>query len=321
MTSEDETDEEKPWHSSEPMARYDSLFPLLPDFVAHYTIGGTRLPRIGIANKHDLDFRESLLASLLASRMQIGTTYAEKRYPIEVTSSRWLGLTDRIDTIFNEGRRLFDSYQSLERQEFSDEEPFYRDLPWQFFYRALGSFDAAKRLSELGYLCEVATILRSALEQFAFCAKLRSLETSQDFKNIRAIQSLNHLKTIVPAAGRLYGLMSKYTHFEFDHHTHFFSYSPSEVQTIQRAPVLRAYATQLLLISMACIGKYVLAVAPSQFREVPAEVNQIRRFIEKVDEFSDDVCRMLPLDEVLARMDILLQDLVRDNNSKDELDK
>lgn len=311
MAADNETDDSQPWHSDEPMERYDSLFPLLPDFVAHYTIGGKRLPRVGIANKHDLHFRENLLASLLAQRMQIGTTYAEKRYPIEITGSRWLGLTDRIDTLYNEGRRLFDTYQTLEQKEFLDEELFHRDLPWQFFYRALGSFDAAKRLSELGYLCEVATILRAALEQFALCAKLRSLKLSQDFKNVRAIQSLNQLKTFVPAAGPLYGLMSKYTHFEFDHHTHFFSHSPSQVQTIQRAPVLRAYATILLFLTMACIGKYVLAAAPAQFKVVPAEILRFEIFIQHINDFSDAVCCMLPLDEILAKMDMLLQDIIR----------
>lgn len=318
MTVDNESEDPQPWHSYEPMERYNSLFPLLPDFVARYTIGGKRLPRIGIANKYDLQFRKSLLASLLAYRMQIGTSYAEKRYPVEITTSRWLGLTDQIDKLYNEGRQLFDTYQTLDQLEITDEEPFYRDLPWQFFYRTLGSFDAAKRLSELGYLCEVATILRAALEQFAFCAKLRSLERSKDFKNIRPIQSLNHLKTFVPAVGPLYGLMSKYTHFEFDHHTHFFSYSPSQVQTIQTAPVLRAYATQLLLTTMACIGKYVVVAAPTQFREVPPEIQKMETFLQNVDDFSDAVCRMLPLDEVLARMDILLQDIIRDSGAASE---
>jgi hypothetical protein len=175
----------------------------------------------------------------------------------------------------------------------------------------MGSLDAAKRLAELGYLCEVANILRSALEQFAFCSKLTSLSGTEELKTIKPIHSLNHFKKYVPGAGQLYGLMSKYTHFEYDHHTHFFTHGPDKIQTIQKGPVLRAYATHLLFITMACVGKYILAASPTQFRNVPKPVQDIHIFIENVYKYSDDVCCMLPLDEVLANMDILLQDIVR----------
>jgi hypothetical protein len=104
--------------------------------------------------------------------------------------------------------------------------------------------------------------------------------------------------------------LSKYTHFEFDHHTHFFTYSSKEIQTIRRGAVLRAYATQLLFLTMACVSKYILVASPTQFKEVPRSVQDIGIFIERVYAFSDDVCRMLPLDEVLAKMDILLQGIV-----------
>jgi hypothetical protein len=309
VTSEDEG--EQPWHSYEPIERYESLFPLLPDYVAHYTIGGKRLPRIGLSNKYDLGFRKLLFAALLAGRMQIGISYAEKRYAKDSVESRWLGLTDKIDLIYNEGQKYLDWYLSFGKDQIkSAADPSQDDLSWQFFFRTIGSLEAAKRLSELGYLCEVATILRSALEQFAFCSRLLSLETSEDIKSIRPIQCLNHFKKYVPGAGQLYGLLSKYTHFEFDHHTHFFTCSSKAINTIRRGAILRAYATQLLFLTMACVSKYILVASPTQFKEVPKPVQDIGIFIEKVYVFSDDVCRMLPLDEVLAKMDILLQDII-----------
>jgi len=61
---------------------------------------------------------------------------------------------------------------------------------------------------------------------------------------------------------------------------------------------------------MACVGKYILVASPTQFKEVPQSVQDISNFIERVYLFSDDVCRMLPLDEVLAKMDILLQGII-----------
>jgi hypothetical protein len=313
MTSGQEV--EQPWHSYEPIERYESLLPLLPNYVAHYTLGGKRLPRIGISNKYDLSSRRTLLAALLADRMQIGISCAEKRYAKDAVESRWLGLTDRIDLIFNEGRRYLDGYLAHGREKVrSVDDPSQDNLSWQFFFRTLGSLDAAKRLSELGYLYEVATILRSSIEQFAFCSRLLSLRPSEETKSVRPIQCLNHFKKYVPSAGQLYGLLSKYTHFEFEHHTHFFTYSAKEIQTIQRGAVLRAYATQLIFLTMACVSKYILIASPDQFKEVPRSVQDISIFIERVYAFSDDVCTMLPLDQVLARMDILLQDICANQN-------
>lgn len=308
-----EAEDEQPWHSFESIERYESLFPLLPDFVAHYTIGGKRLPRIGLSSRLDLQFRRVLLAALLAGRMQIGLSYAEKRYAKDARETRWLGLTERIDRLYGEGQKYLSQYLSLGKDQIRDADDASQDnLSWQFFFRTLGSLDASKRLSELGYLCEVATILRSALEQFAFCARLLSLKASEDVKAIRPIHCLNHFKKFVPASGQLYGVLSKYTHFEFDHHTHFFTYSSKEINTIQRGAVLRAYATQLLFLTMACVSKYILVASSAQFKEVPETVSQIQTFLTAVDSFSNEVCELLPLDEVLAKMDILLQDILHE---------
>jgi hypothetical protein len=216
-----EEDDATPWHSDERMERYNSLFPILPEFVAHYTVGLKRGGTVGLPDKHSLRLRRDILAALIADELDIGTEYAKRRYTEETDQSRWLGLTDRIDLIYEEGRKYLSWYFSFQKDQIDGDELSYRDLSSQFFYRNLGSLDAAKRLAELGYLCEVATILRSALEQFAFCSRLSSLTGTEDLKAIRPIQCLNHFKKFVPGAGPLYGLMSKYTHFEFDHHTHY----------------------------------------------------------------------------------------------------
>jgi hypothetical protein len=235
-----------PWHSHESIERYNSLFPILPDFVTHYTVG-LEHDKVGLPNKHSLRLRRDILAVLVADKLGIGVAYARRQYIKEDDDQcRWLGLTDKIDAIYSEGRKYLGWYISFERDQILEGDTSFRTHSINFFYRNLGSLDAAKRLADLGYLCEVANILRSALEQFAFCSKLSSLSGTEDFKSIRPVQSLNHFKSYVPAAGQLYGLMSKYTHFEYDHHTHFFTSSPDEVQTIQKG---RYYVRMLRICS------------------------------------------------------------------------
>jgi hypothetical protein len=297
-----------PWHSEESTERYDCLFPILPDYVAHYTLGGKLAPKIGIT-KHSLELASKITSVQIADRLGISVAWAEKRYSPEESKTRWLGLTDQIDTLFEHGRSRLGYYVSF-GLDLPKREETYEDLYMQFFFRNVAAFDASKRLSELGYLCEVAAILRSALEQFSFCARLWKLSGSEKLEAIRPVHSLGALKEIVPAAGQLYGLLSKYIHFEYDHHTHFFERSKTEVFTIQRGSVLRAYATHLLLLTMACVSVYVLRVSPAQFQEVPASVKELATFLEMVDKYSDKVCTIFSRDVVLAKLDILLRDLV-----------
>ena len=292
------------------MGKYDSLFPLLPNYVAHYTVGGKIAPRIGIPDKHALHLLEDLKTVLIADNLGIGLSYAQKKYPSESTQSRWLGLTDRIDLLFKEGHDGFSWYIS-HGMDTPKREGSLQDLSMQFFYRNIAAFDASKRLSELGYLCEVATILRSALEQFALCARLWEAPDDIDLRSINRKASFLTLKNLVPAIGELYGVLSKYAHFEYDHHTHFFAHSTAEISTLRTAPVLRAYATHLLFVTMAAIAAYVSKIAPTQFSSVPNSVLELNTFIEHVDKYSDEICSMLPMDSVLANFDILLQKLRR----------
>jgi hypothetical protein len=171
--------------------------------------------------------------------------------------------------------------------------------------------EAAKKLSDLGYLCEVAVILRSLLEQFAFAAKVRTLPFETSIEKVKAIECLNYLKSIERGAGRLYGLLSKYTHFEFDHHTHFFSRSPEAVFTIQKDSVLRAYSVHLIFLTMLSMGRYVCSVAPKQFRAIPSCISDLQEFDRRVAEYSKKVCDLFPSDKVLARFnDVVIAALV-----------
>jgi len=131
-----------PWHSSEASEKYNSLFPLLPNYAARYTFGGKLGPKIGLPDKNSLYLIDEILTLLIADRLQVSYATAKKRYPPEVTESRWLGLTDRIDTIFSYGRTRFSYYVSLLKDR-PQIDGSYQDPSIQFFYRSLATFDAS----------------------------------------------------------------------------------------------------------------------------------------------------------------------------------
>lgn len=304
-------DHHKPWHSEESVAQYYSLFPLLPNFIAQSIVGIPGL-RVGLESNQEYELTRKLLAALISHKLDVGLSYAEKRYVNDSLQSQWLGLTDRINSIFSYGYERMRYYVSF-CADVPKAENSLQHFSVQFFFRNLIAFDAAKRLSDFGLLCETATILRAALEQFAFCAKLWVSPADTELRKLRAIEAINSFKEIVPSAGKLYGVLSTYTHFEYDHHTHFFEWSEEKSFTLQRSPILRGYATHLIFVMMACLAAYILRIAPTQFVKVPVSVAELETFQEMIDAYSDDVCKMLPTDEVLANFDMLLHDILTQN--------
>jgi hypothetical protein len=164
-----------------------------------------------------------------------------------------------------------------------------------------------RRVVAQNHLCEVAVILRSLIEQFAFAAKLRTLPAGTELRKVKPVQCLNYLKSIAGPSGKLYGLLSKYTHFEFDHHTHFFGRSLEANFTIQKHSVLRAYSTHLIFLTMLSMAGYVVSIAPTQFRKPPRSVTELGEFIQGVAKYSREVRDLFPSDLVLAQFNDAIQ--------------
>jgi hypothetical protein len=298
----------RPWNSAEPTDSYRKWFPVFPDYSA-FDLVGQGQEAIGLPKTTTLGLKKKILAAAIADGLGISLNYAEKRYvgDSDVSAPRDLGLCRTIDTLFDQGHSQFCAYIDALKVNWVEESETLDGLSNQFFYRNIAGLDAAKKLSELGYLCEVAVILRSLIEQFAFAAKLRTLPIETELEKIKPVQCLNYLKSIEESSGRLYGLLSKYTHFEFDHHTHFFARAPEAIFTIQKDSVLRAYSTHLIFITMLSMAKYVISIAPTQFQTTPECVSELGDFIRGIGHYSRQVCGIFPSDSVLAKFDHTIQ--------------
>jgi len=300
----------KPWHSDEDIGRYESLFPPLPNYSVKYQIGNHDLGIvIGLSDKHLLSFAGDILNAIIARQMGLSFSTVKQRYSREFTESPWLGLTDRIDNIYKYGIDRLRQYVSCSIDAAKSAES-YQELSMQFFRRSLVSFDAAKRLAELGYLCEPAAILRAALEQIGFCSKAWSLDWRKKLTSIDRKEAIISLKSYAPPAGELYGRLSKYTHFEYDYQTHFLALSPSSIFTLHRSAILRAYATHLLLVTMVCSCKCISKMSLIQFDDLPAAVKDLDNFISQVLSYSNDVRSMFCGDEIFIQLHALLEKFV-----------
>lgn len=90
-----------------------------------------------------------------------------------------------------------------------------------FLLRLLSSFIAARRLINWGFLCEPLAVLRSSLEQLAWVYAVGINFDSQQLDSPNPPKCISILKARFPAAGKLYGALSRFSHMDFEGQKHF----------------------------------------------------------------------------------------------------
>lgn len=84
--------------------------------------------------------------------------------------------------------------------------------------RVSASFRAAISLAKRGYYFESLAISRLILEQMAWAFCIHKSENEDEIIKTAASKCITGLKKIVPASGRLYGLLCKMTHVSPEYH-------------------------------------------------------------------------------------------------------
>ena len=87
--------------------------------------------------------------------------------------------------------------------------------------RLPASFFSAHFMYRIGHRFEGHAIARLILEQIAWGCAAHSLDTVAEIESIEANGAISDLKRFVPEAGRLYGLLSKKTHINYESHLEF----------------------------------------------------------------------------------------------------
>jgi hypothetical protein len=90
-----------------------------------------------------------------------------------------------------------------------------------FMLRVLSSLRAARYLINLGFFSEPLTILRSSLEQLSWCYVVGNRFDKEQLDAPHPSKCIAFFKDRFPAAGRLYGTLSRFSHMEFEAQKHF----------------------------------------------------------------------------------------------------
>lgn len=111
-------------------------------------------------------------------------------------------------------------------------------------------------LANRGLFYETATVARFALEQLAWVYASTSSAQLEDVFELEAEKAISNLKKLLPTSGKLYGRLSKYSHWRHSTHEKFVSIDENDqtTSTIFRSDwfVLEAFA--LILVLIDCYG-------------------------------------------------------------------
>jgi hypothetical protein len=104
-----------------------------------------------------------------------------------------------------------------------------------FMMRLLSSIKAARYLINWGFFSEPLTILRSCLEQLAWCYSVGVKLDENQLSRPQPSKCIASFRTRFPAAGNLYGTLSRFSHMEFEAQKHFVARSDRIAGVIQQS--------------------------------------------------------------------------------------
>jgi hypothetical protein len=174
----------------------------------------------------DLDstLRENVTAAVVASMLNLSSIdYARRKYcPEAVVGS---------DTATTAARRRYiEAYMASKRYiatMLSKVSPTDVDPSLGSFGAAVTlmrlerSFFSAHILYQLGHKYEAYAVSRLILEQIAWAYSAYELNHLEDIKNLATTKCIGRLKQLNPKCGRLYGVLSKKVHIDYESHGEF----------------------------------------------------------------------------------------------------
>jgi hypothetical protein len=197
--------------------------------------------------KSSPEFRRRVLAGVISYQLQLKSIdYALKRY-VE---------PDQYD---QEDLRLGDSVSDYLRDCVEDLMSKLRSLhtPQPTFgvfgaeitlYRVPHSLDVARMLSNRGLLLEVLPILRTCLEMTAWSHTAFYIQDEENVVALSAPSCISKMKDVYKTVGKIYGYLSKFTHWGHVIHGQFLDINPEQVAVLQASVRYRAMSLALCLV-------------------------------------------------------------------------
>lgn len=144
--------------------------------------------------------------------------------------------------------------------------------------------------ANIGALYECAAILRLAVEIFSWACEVRDWDDSQKIQKRTSSKSISFVRKAIPEWGTLYGVLSKYSHWEYSAHVNILNTKAApENGDVMLASVNFKMAA---LILIAVFVRLALAMAPKLTHFAPNTDENLAETISDIEDIIRIACRL-----------------------------
>jgi hypothetical protein len=270
-------------------------FPIQSAVDLDFVVGQGRAWPVGMQRRSPAEFRRRILAAATSYVLQVKSIdYTLRRYvkPDQYQNDDEL-LGDIVSDFIKSGA---ESVRVGLRALHTAEPGFGRVGSEITLYKFPDVIDVARMLANRGLFLEVIPILRLAVEMTGWAICVHNSEDENYVANLKAQSCLSALKRIYPSAGRVYGYVSKFSHWEQAIHP-FFLNIEENVGLIRASCKYRAISSALCLVILDIFLEAVRCLYGAQAESLITAVQGIAereatravsRLLDRVAETTSD---------------------------------
>lgn len=222
-------------------------FQILSEADLDFVIGQRLGWPVGMPRRSPPEFRRRILAAAVSYSLQLSSVdYARKRYVqpgLYEDDEATLG--DETSDFLRDCR----SRLQKELKELHSPDATFGIFGAEFtLYRVPHALDEARILANRGLLLEVLPILRLCLEMISWAYVAFHMQDENKIVALKAQNCISHLKPVYKTAGKLYGYLSRFSHWGHVIHRQFLRLDEGRVGVLQASVRYRASALALCLI-------------------------------------------------------------------------
>lgn len=203
---------------------------------------------VGMTRSSPPEFRRRVLAAVVSYHMDLRSIdYALRKYvDADAYDLEDISIGDKVSDFLKES--LAAAKPHIAGFHTADDESFGRFGTGFTLFKFPDALDIARMLANRGAFLEVLPILRLCLEMGAWAAKAFYLDDDNKVRNLKASNCIAEAKPIYQSVGRIYGYLSKVSHWEHAVHSHFLNLSEEKVSIIRASSRHRAISLALCLV-------------------------------------------------------------------------
>jgi hypothetical protein len=205
--------------------KWDEHFRIQSEVDFDFVIGQQMGLPVGMQRSSPPEFRRRVLASMVSYQLRLRSIdYTLKRYVESDTyEDNKVSFGDEVSDYFrNSAVSLEDELKKLHTIGELTAGIFGAEIT---LYRIPYALDSARMLSNRGLLLEVLPILRLCLEMMSWAYVAFYMHDLEEVSALKAQSCISSLKASYNSVGRLYGYLSKFTHWGHVVHRHFLDFS------------------------------------------------------------------------------------------------